>query len=81
MERARRHSDPIRHHEAKYDGAVPIWVLTEVLDFADISKLYDGLFARDQWTLAERFGVVIDDSALSPAQRSHLRDLSLWNRP
>ena len=67
--RARRHSEPIRHHEAKYDGELPIWVLTEVLDFADVSKLYDGLFSRDQWTIAEQLGVNIDDSALSANQR------------
>jgi len=52
--RARRHSEPIRHHEANYDGELPIWVLMEVLDFSDISKLYDGLFAKDQWAIAER---------------------------
>ncbi|KTS70341.1 CAAX protease [Microbacterium testaceum] len=72
-DRARRHSEPIRHHEAKYNGELPIWVLTEVLDFADISKLYDGLLARDQWTLAEQLGVTVDDSALSANQRTKAR--------
>ncbi len=72
-DRARRHSEPIRHHEAKYNGELPIWVLTEVLDFADISKLYDGLLARDQWTIAEQLGVVVDDSALSANQRKKVR--------
>lgn len=67
--RARHHSEPIRHHEAKYGGELPIWVLTEVLDFADVSKLYDGLLARDQWTIAEQLGVNIDDSVLSANQR------------
>jgi len=71
--RARRHSEPIRHHEANYGGELPIWVLMEVLDFSDISKLYDGLFARDQWAIAERLGVVIDDSLLSGNQRRKAR--------
>lgn len=71
--RARRHSEAIRHYETKYDGELPIWVLTEVLDFSDISRLYDGLLARDQWTIAERLGVVIDDSALAPNQRAKVR--------
>ncbi|MFT4234232.1 MAG: Abi family protein [Microbacterium sp.] len=60
--RARRHSEPIRHHEEKRNGELPIWVLTEVLDFADISKLYDGLLARDQWTITQQLGVIVDDS-------------------
>jgi abortive infection bacteriophage resistance protein len=72
-DRARRHSEPIRHHEAKDNGELPIWVLMEVLDFADISKLYDGVLARDQWTIAEQLGVVIDDSALSANQRIKVR--------
>lgn len=72
-DRARRHSEPIRHHEAKYGGELPIWVLTEVLDFADVSKLYDGLFAREQWTIAAQLGVSIDDSALSANQRGKAR--------
>lgn len=67
--RAFRHNESIRHHEANYDGELPIWVLMEVLDFSDISKLYDGLFVKDQWAIAERMGVVIDDSRLSVNQR------------
>lgn len=72
-DRARRHSEPIRHHEAKYNGELPIWVLAEVLDFADISKLYDGLLARDQWMIAEQLGVTVDDSTLSTNQRTKAR--------
>lgn len=48
-------------------------MLTEVLDFADISKLYDGLLARDQWTIAEQLGVTVDDSTLSSNQRTMAR--------
>lgn len=72
-DRARRHSEPIRHHEANYNGELPIWVLTEVLDFADVSKLYSGLLAKDQWAIAERLGVTIDDSGLSANQRTKAR--------
>ena len=73
MERARRHSDPIRHYKANYNGQLPIWVLAEVLDFADVSKLYEGLFAKDQWAIAERLGVSIVDSSLSANQRKKVR--------
>jgi len=73
VNRARRHSEPIRHHEARYSGELPVWVLMEVLDFADTSKLYDGLLARDQWMIAELFGVTVDDQSLSPNQRTKAR--------
>lgn len=72
-DRARRHSQPIRHYEEKYRGELPIWVLTEVLDFADVSRLYEALFVRDQWAVAERLGMMIDDSAVSANQRSKAR--------
>lgn len=68
-ERARRHNKSILHHESKYEGVLPIWVLTEVLDFADISLLYEALPARDQWTIADRLGLHIDDSKLRSSQR------------
>jgi abortive infection bacteriophage resistance protein len=68
--RARRHSEPIRHHEKHYNGELPIWVLTEVLDFADVSILYEGLLAKDQWYVAEQLGVKIDIQGLSANQRS-----------
>lgn len=71
--RARRHSEPIRHHETKYNRELPIWVLAEVLDFADSSRLYDGLFAKEQWAIAEWLGIVIDDSGISVNQRKKVR--------
>lgn len=71
--RARRHSEPVRHLEARYDGTLPIWVLTEVLDFSDVSRLYDGLFAKDQWAIAEKLGILVNDDKLSPNQRTKVR--------
>lgn len=73
--RAKRHSEPIKHHEAHYDGEVPIWVLTEVLDFADVSMLFSGLRAHDQWLIAEALGVRIDLSSLSRNQREKAKKL------
>lgn len=52
ISRARSHSEPIRHHLNNYQGSVPLWVLTDVLDFADLSKLYEGMTSRDQWAIA-----------------------------
>jgi len=45
-------------------------VLAEVLDFADVSMLYDGLLANDQWAIAEELGVRIDLQTLRANQRS-----------
>lgn len=71
--RARVHSEPIRHHLSRYSGSVPNWVLTEVLDFADISKLYEGMHSRDQWAIANRLGVTIDLSTLSKNQQQRAK--------
>ena len=32
----------VDHHFTKYGGHLPIWVLTDILDFADLSKLFAG---------------------------------------
>lgn len=79
--RAKRHSEPIKHHEARYGGDLPIWVLTEVLDFADVSKLFSGLRTQEQWQIAETLGVRIDLSSLSRNQRfkaKKLHPLARW---
>lgn len=68
--RARRHSEPIKHHEAYYGGDMPIWVLMEVLDFADVSKMFSGLRAADQFAVAEAFNVRVDLSQLGANQRT-----------
>lgn len=73
VDRAKRHSEPIRHYNSKYDGKLPIWVLTEVLDFSDVSKLYDGMRAKDQWRIAERLGVEVNESLLTATQRKKSR--------
>ncbi len=69
VERAGKHNAAINHYNERYDGQLPIWVLMEVLDFSDVSKLYDGLPAKAQWDVAEQFGVSIDLGRLSGNQR------------
>ena len=71
--RARRNSEMVRHHQAEYRGELPIWALVEVLDFADVSKLYSGLLAHDQREIAENLGITIDDSELNHNQRTKAR--------
>ena len=33
----------IKHHKEKYEGSFPFWVVTELITFSDISKLYGNL--------------------------------------
>lgn len=72
ISRAAKHHPPIRHHSQNYTG-VPVWVLVDILDFADISIMYDGLPATAQWQIAQELGVDVDDSLLSGNQRSKTR--------
>lgn len=76
IDRARRHNAAIQHYASKYAGQYPLWVLAEVLDFADVSRLYEGLRAQDQHCIAERFNISPDLSALTRAQRSRARSES-----
>lgn len=73
IDRSRRRNDAVKHHDDHYAGKLPIWVLSEVLDFADVSRLYDGLPASMQWEIAEQVGVRIDLNALSRNQATKAR--------
>ncbi|WP_040713309.1 Abi family protein [Nocardia takedensis] len=68
------------HHINNYGGMIPIWVLTDVLDFADLSKLFAGLTAPNQAQIMDWFG--IRRPAPDPAQSksSRVRDHKRWNR-
>ncbi|XCB31016.1 Abi family protein [Arcanobacterium hippocoleae] len=67
--RAGRNNEAIKHYRDNYDGQYPFWVLAEVLDFADISRLYERLPASDQRSIAENMGITIDLAALSKNQQ------------
>ncbi|WP_082080518.1 Abi family protein [Williamsia herbipolensis] len=66
----------VDHHFTKYGGQLPIWVLTDVLDFADLSKLFAGMRSADQQTLSTWFGITPpppNGTASSAAQRRQRR--------
>lgn len=69
INRAGRNNEAIKHYRDSYDSQYPFWVLAEVLDFTDISRLYEGLPASDQQKIAEDMGLVIDLTALSKNQQ------------
>ncbi|MCK6096412.1 Abi family protein [Micrococcus sp. EYE_162] len=62
--RAKRHTVFVRHHEDHYAGRMPIWVVLEVLDFADVSRLVDGMRVADQWAVADHLGLELDLATL-----------------
>lgn len=68
VDRAAKHSPFVKHQITKYDG-ITIWILTEVLDFRDLSLLYDGLTGADQRKVAIALGVDIDIDAIKGAKQ------------
>lgn len=47
----------VSHFRVKYDGAMPIWALTEILELGQLSRLYQGLNDDDAGEIAQAFAV------------------------
>lgn len=69
VQRARGRDEFVDHHYAIYRGKLPIWVLTDVLDFSDLSKLYAGLKSAGQKVIEHWFGVSLAPSATKASRR------------
>ena len=54
----RSREDFVEHFRSKYDGRLPAWVVTEILDFGGVSTLYSGLKSRDRDEIAAGFGAL-----------------------
>ncbi|AKK07524.1 abortive infection bacteriophage resistance protein [Corynebacterium testudinoris] len=52
-----RNDEVAVHHKKNYGGELPIWVLTDLLDFSDLSKLFAQLRSVDQRAIAKGFGL------------------------
>jgi len=81
VRRVRKHSEAIQHHDRVYGGKLPIWVISDVLDFADVSKLYAGLKSDDQQQIAERLGIAVKVSDLAKKHRkkfSRMHPFARW---
>lgn len=76
LNRARRGSETVKHHSKEYGGKYPLWVVAEVMDFSDISKLYEGLPSAKQRLVAEELGIKIDLSQLTSNQIHKLNKTS-----
>ncbi|WJZ01633.1 Abi family protein [Corynebacterium freiburgense] len=66
-------SAAVQHHREKYNGQYPFWVVAEVADFSDISRLYAGLKTTEQRKIAENLGIKICVNKLSKSQKEKVR--------
>jgi abortive infection bacteriophage resistance protein len=55
---ARSSEDFVLHFQHKYDGRLPVWVVTEILDFGSMSYLFKGLKAADRNEIAGRLRII-----------------------
>ncbi|SNC63674.1 Abortive infection bacteriophage resistance protein [Kytococcus aerolatus] len=76
ISRAQKHSDPVRHHQRRYGGRYPFWVLAEVLDMADVSKLFEGMKAGEQRAIVEGVGFAVDSGQLTRNQQKKFKAAS-----
>lgn len=65
-------NEAVKHNASEYGGKYPLWVVAEVLDFSDISRLFAGLVSRDQRIVAERLEPKIDYTTLNRNQKDKL---------
>jgi abortive infection bacteriophage resistance protein len=54
----RSSEDFVLHFQNKYDGRLPVWVMTEILDFGSLSYLFQGLKVADRNEIAARLGIL-----------------------
>jgi abortive infection bacteriophage resistance protein len=54
---ARSSEDFVVHFQTKYDGRLPVWVITEIMDFGAMAHLYRGLKVADRTQIAEHLGI------------------------
>jgi abortive infection bacteriophage resistance protein len=45
----------IKHHKENYSGQIPIWVVTEIMSFGTLSKLFANMKNTDSNELSKRF--------------------------
>lgn len=47
----------VKHHNAKYNGEMPLWVILELLSFSNMSKLYSSMYPAEQSYIASQSGI------------------------
>jgi len=44
------------HHDSKYSGKMPLWVVVELLSFTNLSKLFSAMYYSEQDAIAKNLG-------------------------
>lgn len=47
----------VKHHKAKYDSKMPLWVIVELMSFSNTSKLYSSMYISEKEKIADTVGV------------------------
>ncbi|RYF56990.1 MAG: Abi family protein [Comamonadaceae bacterium] len=55
QDQGRSKEEFVTHFKRKYGGPLPVWVVTEILDFGGLSRLYEGLMQKDRDDIAASF--------------------------
>ncbi len=76
LSRAGGRNEAIKHYRESYGAQYPFWVLAEVLDFADISRLFEGLHSSDQRIISEDMGIKIELSNVTRNQQRKVKQQS-----
>ncbi|WP_346777637.1 Abi family protein [Rhodococcus sp. HNM0563] len=63
QEQSRSKEEFVKHFTRKYGGPLPVWVVTEILDFGGLSRLYEGLQQKDRDDIASGFGLTDNSGA------------------
>lgn len=81
----RSHEEFVRHFHTKYDGTLPVWVVTEILQFGQTVKLYEFAAYERRRLIAEGFGARADELLSWLRSLNIVRNVvahhgRLWNR-
>ena len=47
----------VKHHKAKYENRMPLWVIVELLSFSHTSKLYNSMYISEKDIIAKSVGI------------------------
>lgn len=63
QDQSRSKEEFVKHFTRKYGGPLPVWVVTEILDFGGLSRLYEGLRQKDRDDIAASFNLTDNSGA------------------
>lgn len=47
----------VKHHKAKYNSKMPLWVIVELMSFSNTSKLYSSMYISEKQKIASAVGI------------------------